>query len=267
MRLFEDEVILDLLPPMIRFLVRRPALRQVFLAFFEAGAPGIRGALLCRTRRIDDSVRDAASRGLAAVIILGAGLDTRACRLAELAHTDVLEIDLPQVQEFKKTRLARRFGALPPRVRFVPVDLDVGRLDAALETGGLNASAPALFVWEGVSQYLQPETVDSILDTIARRPVGTVLVFTYVLKEAITGAFRADRSEAFRRSARRRPEQWHFGIDPSELKSFLAARGLTLQHDFGAGEHRADYLRPLGRGMEVSEIERVAIAAVCDKSP
>lgn len=261
-RLFEDQVVLDLLSAPARFLLRRAAIRAAFLSLLEAAAPGVRGALLCRTRRIDDAVRDAIRQGLSALLILGAGLDTRPYRLTELADVNVVEIDLPLVQEFKKTCLSRRFGALPQHVSFVPIDLNVERPDTAFERGGLNPSERAIFVWEGVSQYLQPKGVDSLLCTIASRPKGTVLVFTYVLEEVITGVYRRERSEAFRRSARRRPQPWHFGIDPSQLKAFLAVRGLSLQHDFGAKEHQADYLQPVGRTLEVSEIERVAIATV-----
>jgi len=82
------------------------------------------------------------------------------------------------------------------------------------------------------------------------------------LQEVITAVYRSDRSEAFRKSASRQPEPWHFGVDPRQLRAFLAARGLGLRHDFGAEEHQTDYLRPVGRRLEVSEIERVAIAVV-----
>jgi methyltransferase (TIGR00027 family) len=261
-QLFEDQIVVDFLPAPARFLLRRAAIRATFVALLEAAAPGVRGALLCRTRRIDDAVRDAIHRGLPAFVILGAGLDTRPYRLTELAKVNVVEIDLPAVQEFKKACLSRRFGALPRHVRFVPMDLNIERLNTALECAGLTSSEPAIFVWEGVSQYLQPDTVDSVLRTIASRSEGTVLAFTYVLEEVITGVHQPDRSEAFRKSARRRPEPWHFGIDPRQLRAFLAARGLTLRHDFGAREHQLDYLLAVGRKMEVSEIERVAIASV-----
>ena len=261
-RLFEDKIVMDFLPRPVQFLLRRSAIRAVFLSLLEASAPGIRGAMLCRTRRIDDAVRNAIHQGLPALVILGAGLDTRPYRFTESADVNIVEIDLPSVQEFKKACLLRKFGALPSHVRFVPSDLNTEQLDTALETGRLNPSKPAIFLWEGVSQYLRPNAVDSVLCAIAKRPKGTVLVFTYVLQEVITGIYRFDRSEAFRKSASRRPEPWHFGIDPRQLKAFLAARGLSLRHDFGAEEHQTDYLRPVGRKLEVSEIERVAIAIV-----
>lgn len=104
--------------------------------------------------------------------------------------------------------------------------------------------------------------MDAVLRTVAARPKGSELVFTYVLQEVITGRFRADRSEAFRKSASRQPEPWHFGIEPSRLEAFLGERGLSLREDMGAVEHIARYLRPLGRALAVSEIERVALAAV-----
>jgi methyltransferase (TIGR00027 family) len=203
-------------------------------------------------------------QGLPALVILGAGLDTRPYRFIELTKVKVVEIDLSAVQEFKKACLLRKFGVLPRHVRFIPMDLniEIEEVDTALERSGLHPSEPAIFVWEGVSQYLQPNAVDSVLRAVAERPKGTVLAFTYVLEEVITGVYASDRSEAFRKSARRRPEPWHFGIDPRQLQALLAARGLSLRPDFGTREHQMDYLQPVGRKMEVSEIERVAIASV-----
>ena len=56
-------------------------------------------------------------------------------------------------------------------------------------------------MWEGVTPYLSSDAVDAVLRTLAARPVGTQLVFTYVLDEVVTGRFRGDRTEAFRQSA------------------------------------------------------------------
>ena len=260
LRLFDDDLVIYFLSPLARFLVRRASIRKQLMAPFERTAPGICGALLCRTRCIDDMVKAAIARGLRTVVILGAGLDTRPYRLAELAEATVVEVDLPAVQEFKKARLMRRFGVLPNHVRFVAIDFNTERLDVALAKAGLNPEEPALFVCEGVTQYLQPTAVDALLGVIAARPKGSELVLTYVLEEVVTGRFRPDRSDAFRKSASRRPEPWLFGIEPSELKTFLGERWLTLCEDVGEEEHQARYLRPLGRELAVSEIERVARA-------
>jgi methyltransferase (TIGR00027 family) len=261
-RLFEDSIILHFLPAVARFAIQRRWIRDPLTALIERGAPGIRGALLCRTRAIDHAVEAAIARGLHTVVILGAGLDTRPYRLPSLAKATVFEVDLPSVQAFKKERLLRLLGALPSHVRFVPIDFNTERLDTSLATGGLDPQQPAIFIWEGVTQYLQPAAVDQVLHRIATRPKGSELIFTYVLEEVITGRFRSDRSAAFRKSASRQPAPWHFGIEPSHLEAFLAERGLTLSEDTGAEEHLARYLQPLGRELVVSEIERVAQAKV-----
>jgi len=262
LRLFDDPLILSFLPAASRFAIRQRWIREQFLALFERQAPGIRGALLSRTCAIDDAVNAAIGRGLGAAVILGAGLDTRPYRLRSLAAANVFELDLPAVQAFKKKRLLAIFGRLPGNVRYIPTDFSTERLDATLTSAGLDRNQPAVFIWEGVTQYLPPAAVDSALRTIAEWAKGSELVFTYVLEEVITHKFRPDRSEAFRKSAGVRPEAWHFGIAPEKLGSFLSERGLTLEEDAGAEVHLARYVRPRGRDLAVSEIERIARVSV-----
>ena len=262
LRLFEDNLVIDLLPPFARFMLRRASIRSWFKNWFERQAPGIQGALLCRTRSIDDMVKAGIARGLRDVVILGAGLDTRAYRLPELASARVLELDLPHVQASKRARLTRSLAAPGSHVRFVPIDFNVAAFDTALAASGFDASRPALFLWEGVSQYLQPAAVDVVLRTIAAGPEGCELVFTYVLEEAVTGRFRPDHAADFRKVTSRLPEPWLFGIERSKLQAFLADRGLALCEDVGAEEHTARYLQPIHRELAVSPIERVARARV-----
>jgi methyltransferase (TIGR00027 family) len=178
LRLFEDNLVIDLLPPLARFMLRRASIRGWFKNWFERQAPGIRGALLCRTRCIDDMVKAGIARRLHAVVILGAGLDTRAYRLPELADVRAFELDLPHVQASKRARLTRSLAASGSHVRFVPIDFNVEPFDTALAASGFDASRPALFLWEGVSQYLQPAAVDAVLRTIASGLEGSELVLT-----------------------------------------------------------------------------------------
>jgi methyltransferase (TIGR00027 family) len=224
----------------------------------ERTAPGVPGALLCRTRWIDDAIARALAERPRPVILLGAGLDTRAYRLPCLEQERVIELDLPAVQRSKRARLSRVLGAMPPRVGFVETDFNVEPLGDALVRGGVRADEPALFVWEGVTQYLLPEAVDSVLRLLAARPAGTELVFTYVLDEVVSRRFRPDRSEAFRRAATRSPEPWLFGIDPARLGDYVAERGLRVREDVGAEEHLAHLVRPRGRELAVSEMEQIA---------
>lgn len=54
-----------------------------------------------RTRAIDDAVRSAVTSGAREVVVLGAGLDSRALRMPELASVKVFEVDHPSTQRYK----------------------------------------------------------------------------------------------------------------------------------------------------------------------
>lgn len=59
-----------------------------------------------RTRHIDDVLADSLRAGATQVVILGAGLDSRAYRLREGSRgVRVFELDLPQTQNYKKARV------------------------------------------------------------------------------------------------------------------------------------------------------------------
>src|ERR1043166_5596239 len=105
-RLFDDPLVKDLLPVPARMLMKFASLRKFMITAF---LPGIYGAQICRTRSIDDAVLTVISRGIEQVVILGAGWDTRAYRLAGMNYVQVYEVDLLSVQEAKKKRLRQHF--------------------------------------------------------------------------------------------------------------------------------------------------------------
>ncbi|WP_051094581.1 class I SAM-dependent methyltransferase [Streptomyces sp. ATexAB-D23] len=66
-----------------------------------------------RTRVFDDFLLDRAAAGTRQAVILGAGLDSRAYRLARPPGCTVFEIDRAEVLAFKRTVLDA-LGAVPP---------------------------------------------------------------------------------------------------------------------------------------------------------
>lgn len=146
---------------------------------------GLAAHATLRMVAIDDCVRAAVSSGVAQVVIVGAGLDTRAWRLDELAGARVLELDLPGTQDAKRLRLA---GA-PVRaseVRFVPVDLHRADLGWVLTDAGHLAGEPTLWVWEAVAMYLPPASVRATAEVLAARSApGSRLAMTFVVPELV----------------------------------------------------------------------------------
>jgi methyltransferase (TIGR00027 family) len=184
-RLFSDPIAGELVGTPIRLLMRFPAMRSLTVKQTDAVASGIYGVQVCRTRYIDDAVKAALYRGVRQLAILGAGLDTRPYRLPGIGNVSVFEVDLPSVQDEKKKRIQKRLGRLPDHVTFIPIDFDTQSLGSVFEGTGFDLSTPAVFVWEGVTQYIKEEAVRQTFRFIGECAPDSIVIFTYVLKSVI----------------------------------------------------------------------------------
>jgi len=114
------------------------------------------------------------------VVLLGAGLDTRAARLA---HRDVTfyEVDHPASQAYKRSRVRDLHGYPEDAAKYVPCDFEVDDPIAMLADAGFRPEAPALFVLEGVVHYLKDAVIRRLLLPIATQcsPKSTV-IFDYL---------------------------------------------------------------------------------------
>lgn len=133
-----------------------------------------------RTRFFDDFLRDAAAAGIRQVVILAAGLDARAYRLAWPAATVVYDVDQPGVVAFKSSTLSA-LGAVPTAdVRAVGIDL---REDwpAALRAAGFDDTATTAWIAEGLLMYLPADAQDRLFDHItALSPAGSRLATEFM---------------------------------------------------------------------------------------
>ncbi len=196
----------------------------------DARWPGPRAAVCVRTRWLDDAIAARLAHGLDQLVLLGAGFDARAHRLPGVERVRVFEVDHPATQAMKR----RVVGAAPAHVTYVPVDLTRDALPDALARAGLKPEVRTLFLWEGVTNYLDEPTVDATLRFVAR--AGQALLFTYVDRAVLDG--RADfaggpESVAYVKGL---GEPFTFGFDPGELRAYLADRGLELECDLPLSE-------------------------------
>jgi methyltransferase (TIGR00027 family) len=119
----------------------------------------------CRTLFFDEFFLAAAADGIRQAVILAAGLDARAWRLAWPAGSIVYEIDQPRVLAFKTSTLEAH-GVQPIATHTsVPVDL---RQDwpKALQEAGFDPAAPTAWSAEGLLPYLPPEAQDLLFERI-----------------------------------------------------------------------------------------------------
>ncbi|BAJ26918.1 MULTISPECIES: class I SAM-dependent methyltransferase [Kitasatospora] len=183
-----------------------------------------------RTVAIDEALRD---RPAGQLVILGAGLDTRAWRLDALAGTDVWEVDHPASQRDKRDRLAAA-GADPAArsVRFTAVDFATDDLGAALAAAGHDPSAPTSWLWEGVVPYLTRDQVrDTLAALAARTAPGSALVLNYQAPSLKATAGR--RLTRLLGDPATAGEPWRSLWRPGRMAALLADHGLrvTADHD------------------------------------
>ena len=128
--------------------------------------PGMVDWVAARTRFFDDYFTATQSAGIRQVVILGAGLDSRAFRLTWSPDSTVYEVDQPGVVHFKSATMAR-LGARP-RVdhRTVAVDLRAGWVPL-LRHNGFDQSVPTAWSAEGLLPYLPPDAQERLLDNVS----------------------------------------------------------------------------------------------------
>jgi methyltransferase (TIGR00027 family) len=233
--------------------------REKLFASIDQRVPGVRGGILCRKRYIDDKLEGMLGYGLQTLVILGAGMDTRAYRIPELASLRVYEVDLPETIDAKNAVLRRLFGKVHDHVRLVPVDFDCQELGGALQETGYSRESISFFIWEGVTQYISEAAVSGVLEFLKSAYRGSRLVFTFIRKDFIDGQKMYDL-DALYRQTRLKKDFWQFGMQPDEVGDILEAYGWRELEQVGSAEYQQRYLQPAGRVMPVMAVERCVCA-------
>jgi methyltransferase (TIGR00027 family) len=260
-RLVSDDLALSILPASQRALVRAmrwPVLRRLTIAAGERAVPGSWSLITCRKRYIDDKL-DEALGTTDAVVVLGAGMDTKAYRLARRSDIPVFEVDLPVNIERKKAAVQRAIGAVPASVHLVPLDFERDDLIDALTRSGYRPEARTFFIWEGVTQYLTEDAVRVTLGALQATAAGSPLVFTYVRDDFIDGVNMYGAAILYKRF-RQRQQVWRFGLDPDEVAAFIGEYGWQLLEQAGPDYYVRNYIEPTGRRLAASQLEWSAYA-------
>ncbi|GAA5176463.1 SAM-dependent methyltransferase [Pseudonocardia eucalypti] len=147
--------------------------------------PALDGYVALRTRWLDDRIRAEAGEpaaGAVQVVLLGAGLDTRAFRLPWPGGTSVFLLDQPGVVAFARYVLGELGSAT-----WVPADL-TGRWERELTAAGFRPATPTVWVLEGVLMYLLPEQAAQLTERLARlSPPGSPVLADLALPGVHTG--------------------------------------------------------------------------------
>jgi methyltransferase (TIGR00027 family) len=132
-----------------------------------------------RTRFYDDYLLTACAEGCRQVVLLAAGLDTRAFRLKWPRDLRLFEVDLPELFTFKDAVLEQQ-GATPTCSRTV-VGIDLREdWSARLTAVGFDAMRPSAWTAEGLLPYLSNDDAARLLTNVGElSTTGSRLSFDY----------------------------------------------------------------------------------------
>lgn len=128
---------------------------------------GDQPAIAIRTKYIDDRVNQALSDGVRQIVILAAGMDSRAYRLPLPPGTRVFELDRPEVLKYKQANL----GAALPQCERQALGVDL-REDwrSQLVQAEMNSNRQTLWLVEGLLMYLDEAAVTGLFEKINAYP-------------------------------------------------------------------------------------------------
>jgi len=200
----------------------------------------LRVFIAVRHRLAEDALAAAYARGTRQAVVLGAGFDTSAYRNP---HPDLRfwEVDFPATGAWKRERLAEAGITVPETVSYVGVDFERDPLLERLAEAGLDAGAPAFFLWLGVVPYLTRGATETTLRVIGSIPGGEVVFDLPAPRDEVAEHTRADRAD-LEATVAGLGEPFRGGWHPAELLALLADAGFDDVDDLDRSGIRTRYL-------------------------
>lgn len=192
-----------------------------------------------RTRFFDDRASKAVREsGANQLVVLGAGMDTRAFRLQWPAKLRFWEVDTHELFALKEARLQSAGVRLDLDRVIVETDLTSRDWTRSLIRAGFKKDKPTVWIAEGLFQYLAPSDVNQILEEAA----SVSSEGSRFGAEIISEEFLRRRSNAAKLSRRKdRGTPWVFGTDDPE--KLLGSHGWVVDEKVSALKAAVGYGR------------------------
>jgi methyltransferase (TIGR00027 family) len=222
-----------------------------------------RAVMIMHSRYTEDALSQAIANGVTRYVILGAGLDSFAWRQPQfVSRVEVVEVDHPSSQQWKRRRLQELGIGEPPNLKFLPIDFEKQTLLDGLRDGGCPLDKPAFFSWLGVTQYLTRETVLGTFKQVATLGSGTEIAFTFVVPHNLLAPGDQRFLAMAAGAAAARGEPWLTLLEPDELTRQLQELGLTRVEHLSPEEANIRYFAGRRDGLHVPGVEHVMQARV-----
>ena len=226
--------------------------------------PGMHEHLISRTRFIDDLIEESTSMGIEQYVILGAGYDSRAHRLKLPSNLKIFEVDQPEVQEKKLSKLPNNTTNIE-NVTYVNIDFNHESLREQLLNAGFDQSKSTIYTLEGVSQYIPREALNSTLKELAALNTNSnsKIFISYVnklLKDDSKTCFGIGYSKPEKavnfitNSAAKLGEPWISFYSAEEIEDILSKNNFALTENKTLADLNSKYFTPVGRTIPENHI-------------
>ncbi|MDM8535162.1 class I SAM-dependent methyltransferase [Desulfobacterales bacterium HSG17] len=232
-------------------------IRLLFLKFIgNLKFPGFRGALAARSRFMNECIKDYFPDNFQQLVILGAGYDMSAyCFRDVLVEARVFEVDHPNTQKEKVSKIREQIKDVPDNVTYVPVNFDTDDLKDALLTHGYSPLKKTLFLWEGVTYYLEKESIERTLDFIVNNSAkGSKLAFDYFPPEVIDETSTDRLGKVLPQFVKKFGEPFKFGIEKNQIENFLVRHGFFNVHQISSTKMKDIYFNGKNKNRKVSAL-------------
>jgi len=229
--------------------------------------PGFHEHLISRTRFIDDLIKKSISEQVEQYVILGAGYDSRAYNLKLPSGLKIFEVDQPEVQKIKISKLPDEIPNAE-NITYVSVDFNHQSLKNQLLNSGFDKSKSTIYTLEGVSQYITREALNSTLSELALLTPNSNATFfmSYVnrlLREDPKACFgigysKPERAAKFiTNGAAKVGEPWISLYSSKEIEDLLSQNSFTLTENKTLADLNSKYFTPVGRTIPENHIFKI----------
>jgi methyltransferase (TIGR00027 family) len=225
----EDFISPVIMNAVMKHLFKLPPVQSYFLK--NIYAPGMYEYVVSRTKFIDGEMKKALESGAEQVLIFGAGFDSRGIRFRDLAKkAAVFELDAPLTQKAKIDRYREKGIEIPANLVFIPIDFDRESIPEKLAEYGFQKGRKTLFILEGLTMYLQPESVDAtfkILEEVSTE--GSRVMFDHIYASVVRQENLYEGEKELYEGVLKRNEKFCFGIEKGSINEFLNRYGFKAE--------------------------------------
>ena len=228
-------------------------------------APGFHEHIIARTRYIDDLIEKSSKNGVEQYVILGAGYDSRAHRLELPSTLRIFEVDQPEVQDRKRSKLPKELPNLE-NVTYVTVDFAHQSLTERLLNAGFDRTKSTVFTLEGVTQYISKEAFNSTMKEMSRLCQKTSSIFALSFVNELLNKNPEDcfgrgylnpekKANLIKKlSAKAAGEPWISFYSTEEIEDLLLENGYSIKQNVTLEDLNSLYFGPVGRTLSENEI-------------